>query len=181
MQQLESYLGGTWQRGEGDGASLYDPTTAQVVARASTRGLDLGAALRHARDVGGPNLRALTFAQRGALLAAMSKAIHAQRESLIEMGRLNGGNTRGDAKFDIDGATGTLMYYAQLGESLGDRTVQHDGDAITIGRSSRLVGQHILTPKPGVAVHINAFNFPAWGLAEKAACALLAGMPVIAK
>ncbi|MCB9535106.1 MAG: 3,4-dehydroadipyl-CoA semialdehyde dehydrogenase [Myxococcales bacterium] len=181
MQQLESYLGGTWQRGEGDGASLYDPTTAQVVARASTRGLDLGAALRHARDVGGPNLRALTFAQRGALLAAMSKAIHAQRESLIEMGRLNGGNTRGDAKFDIDGATGTLMYYAQLGESLGDRTVQHDGDAITIGRSSRLVGQHILTPKPGVAVHINAFNFPAWGLAEKAACALLAGMPVISK
>jgi 3,4-dehydroadipyl-CoA semialdehyde dehydrogenase len=111
----------------------------------------------------------------------MSKAIHGKREELIEIGRQNGGNTRGDAKFDIDGATGTLMYYAGLGHDLGDRTILLDGDAITIGASSRLAGQHILTPRPGVAVHINAFNFPAWGLAEKAACALLAGMPVISK
>ena len=181
MQRLASYLSGAWQTGAGEGAALRDPTSGAIVARTSTAGLDLGAALRHAREVGGPALRSLTFAARGKLLAAMSKAIHAEREALIEMGRKNGGNTRGDAKFDIDGATGTLMYYAGLAESLGERTVLLDGEAITIGRSSRLVGQHILTPKPGVAVHINAFNFPAWGLAEKAACALLAGMPVISK
>ena len=97
---------------------------------------------------------------------------------MIEIGRINAGNTRGDAKFDIDGATATLMYYAKLGESLGSRRVMLDGDAIQIG-GARLQGQHILTSRPGVALHINAFNFPAWGLAEKAACALLAGMPVI--
>ncbi len=178
---LSSYLEDRWQSGEGDGSALYDPTSDAIVARASTKGLDLAAAFRHARTVGGAALRGMTFAERGALLKAMSKAIHARREELIEVGRINGGNTRGDAKFDIDGATGTLMYYAGLGKSLGDKTLLLDGDPITIGASSRLQGQHILTPKPGVAVHINAFNFPAWGLAEKAACAILAGMPVISK
>ncbi len=181
ITSLSSYLEDRWQAGDGEGAALYDPTRDVVVARASTDGLDLAAAFRHAREVGGAALRALTFAERGALLKAMSKAIHAKREELIEVGRVNGGNTRGDAKFDIDGATGTLMYYAGLGKQLGDKRVLLDGDPITIGASSRLQGQHILTPKPGVAVHINAFNFPAWGLAEKAACAILAGMPVISK
>ena len=151
-------------------------------AQTSTAGLDLAAALTHARTVGAPTLQAMTFAERGALLAAMSKAIHAQREALIEVGRLNAGNTRGDAKFDIDGATGTLMYYAGVAKELGERKVLLDGDPLTVGRpGSRLQGQHILLPKPGVAVHINAFNFPCWGLAEKAACALLAGMPVLSK
>lgn len=180
-ETLQSYLEDRWQAGAGEGAKLYDPTTEAVVATASTDGLDLAAAFRHARAVGGASLRAMTFAERGALLKAMSKAIHGKREELIEIGRQNGGNTRGDAKFDIDGATGTLMYYAGLGQELGARTVLLDGEAITIGASSRLSGQHILTPRPGVAVHVNAFNFPAWGLAEKAACAILAGMPVISK
>ena len=181
LDVLQSYLEDRWQSGQGAGAVLSDPTTEAAIATASTDGLDLAAAFEHARTRGGAALRAMTFAERGALLKAMSKAIHGKREELIEIGRQNGGNTRGDAKFDIDGATGTLMYYAGLGHDLGDRTILLDGDAITIGASSRLQGQHILTPRPGVAVHINAFNFPAWGLAEKAACALLAGMPVISK
>ncbi|MCA9539846.1 MAG: 3,4-dehydroadipyl-CoA semialdehyde dehydrogenase [Myxococcales bacterium] len=181
METLSSFLGGAWVKGAGEGSRLYDPTTDAVVAHASTDGLDLGAAFGYARAVGGPALRALTFAERGALLAAMSKAIHGQREALIEVGRINGGNTRSDAKFDIDGATGTLMYYAGLGRELGGRRTLLDGDVINLGASSRLAGQHLLVPRAGVAVHINAFNFPAWGLAEKAACALLAGMPVIAK
>ncbi len=179
--QLESYLSGRWQRGEGEGAALHDPTTGEVVAHASTRGLNLGAALAHAREVGAPNLRALTFAQRGELLAAMSKAIHAKREHLLEIGRINAGNTRGDAKFDVDGATGTLMFYAGLGKELGDRRVLLDGEPIAIGRGGRIGGQHVLVPRDGVALHINAFNFPAWGLAEKAACAILAGMPILSK
>ncbi len=181
MQQLSSLLCGEWQAGEGEGAALYDPVSEGVVARASTRGLDLGAALSFARERGGPALRALSFAQRGGLLAQMSKAIHAQRDRLIEASRINGGTTRGDAKFDIDGATGTLMYYAGLGEQLGDRRTLLDGEAINLGRSGRMQGQHVLVPRSGAAIHINAFNFPAWGLAEKAACALLTGMPVLSK
>ncbi len=111
----------------------------------------------------------------------MSRAAHAERDALIDVAIRNGGNTRGDAKFDIDGAIGTLAYYADLGAQLGDARLLTDGDGVQLGRSPRFFGQHILVPRPGVAVHINAFNFPAWGLAEKAACALLAGMPVITK
>lgn len=180
MERLSSWICGEWQAGTGAQSPLYNPTTEAVVAETSTQGLDLAATLNYARQVGGPALRAMSFAERGAMLKALSKAIHAVREELIEIGRINAGNTRGDAKFDIDGATGTLMYYAKLGEALGDQRIVLDGDPIQIG-GARLSGQHILSPKPGVAVHINAFNFPAWGLAEKAACALLAGMPVVSK
>jgi oxepin-CoA hydrolase/3-oxo-5,6-dehydrosuberyl-CoA semialdehyde dehydrogenase len=115
------------------------------------------------------------------MLKGLSKAVHAAREELIEIGLRNAGNTRGDAKFDIDGATGTLMTYAEIGAGLGDARFLVDGDPIAMGRSSRMTGQHLWVPRQGVAVHVNAFNFPAWGLAEKLACALLAGVPVIAK
>ena len=180
MQRLSSWVNGRWVEGTGRSSILYNPTTDESVAETSTEGLDLRTAFSHARNVGGQALSALNFAERGALLKGMSKAIHEVREDLIEIGRINAGNTRGDAKFDIDGATATLMYYAKLGEALGSRRVMLDGEPIQIG-GARLQGQHILTARPGVAVHINAFNFPAWGLAEKAACAILAGMPVISK
>ena len=120
----------------------------------------------------------MTFAQRGEMLRAMSRAIHAKRDELLSIAQANGGNTRGDAKFDVDGAIGTLAAYADLAAELGDTHVLADGEAIQIGRGARLFGQHVYTPREGVAVHVNAFNFPAWGLAEKAATALLAGMPV---
>ena len=93
----------------------------------------------------------------------------------------SGGNTRSDAKFDVDGAAFTLAAYAELGKSLGDRRFLVDGEGITLGRTPRFHGQHIAVPRHGVAVHVNAFNFPAWGLAEKAAVALLAGVPVVSK
>ena len=161
------------------GSSLYDPVTEEVVACTSTAGLR-SPARSVMRERGLPTLQQMTFRERGALLEAMSKCIHGAREALIDIGRVNGGNTRGDAKFDIDGGTATLMYYAKLGAHLGDRKTLLDGEAITIG-GARMQGQHILSTRPGVAVHINAFNFPVWGLAEKAACAILAGMPVISK
>jgi 3,4-dehydroadipyl-CoA semialdehyde dehydrogenase len=181
VETLASYLHGSWQTGQEPFAILENPTTEQPIAQASTHGLDMAGALRYARDVGGPALRAMTFAQRGEMLAQLSKAIHEAREELIEAGIANAGNTRGDAKFDIDGASGTLMSYAELGKELGDHRWLLDGDAIHLGRSSRYAGQHVFTTRHGVAIHINAFNFPAWGLAEKAAVALLAGVPVIAK
>jgi len=181
MRIVESYLQGKWIAGDPPGATLYDPVSGEAIAQASTAGLDLGAALRHARTVGGPTLRAMTFEERGALLAQMSKVIHGARDELIDLARANSGNTRSDAKFDIDGASGTLAYYGGLGRRLGARTFLLDGDQEKILRSVRFVGQHVLTPRRGVAVHINAFNFPAWGMCEKGAVSLLAGVPFLAK
>lgn len=186
MQHLSSYLCDTWQAGTGPGNPLHNATNGAVLATASTRGLDLAAALQHARTVGGPNLRKLTFAERAAVLSAMSEALHSNREELIAISIANTGSTRKDAKFDIDGASGTLAFYAGLGRKLGvdgdggGRWLL-DGEQVRISRSKRFMGQHVLTPRVGVAIHINAFNFPCWNLAEKAACALLAGMPVLSK
>ena len=102
MQRLSSWVAGEWQDGAGDGSRLYNPTTEDIVAQASTDGLNLGLAFDYAREKGIKALQAMTFAERGRLLKAMAKAIHAEREALIEIGRINAGNTRGDAKFDID-------------------------------------------------------------------------------
>jgi 3,4-dehydroadipyl-CoA semialdehyde dehydrogenase len=181
MIELGSYVAGKWVKGTGKPATLVNPTTEEALATTSTEGVDMGAAIAFARDVGGPALRAMTFVQRGEMLRAMSKAIHAKRDELLTLAQQNGGNTRGDAKFDVDGAIGTLAAYADLAPELGDTTVLADGDAIQLGRGARLFGQHVYTSRAGVAVHVNAFNFPAWGLAEKAATALLAGMPVLSK
>jgi 3,4-dehydroadipyl-CoA semialdehyde dehydrogenase len=181
MIELASFVEGKWVKGKGTPATLVNPATEEGLATTSTEGVDMGAAVTFARAVGGPALRAMTFAQRGEMLRAMSKAIHGKRDELLTMAQENGGNTRGDAKFDVDGAIGTLAAYADLAPELGDAHLFADGDAIQLGRGARLFGQHVYTPREGVAVHVNAFNFPAWGLAEKAATALLAGMPVISK
>ena len=181
MTELESYLAGTWVRGTGRKITLVNPATEEALATTSTEGLDFKEALAFARSTGGPALRAMTFAERGAMLRAMSRAIHAHRDELIGLAIANGGNTRSDAKFDIDGASGTLAAYADLAAELGSVRVLADGDAVQLGRSARLFGSHVYVPRHGVAVHINAFNFPAWGLGEKAATALLAGMPVLSK
>jgi 3,4-dehydroadipyl-CoA semialdehyde dehydrogenase len=180
MKSLKSFVFGEWVSGAGEGSALCNPATEEPLARASTDGIDHARALAYAREVGGPALRALTFGERGARLEAASRAIHAAREELIEIAIANGGNTRSDAKFDIDGATGTLMAYAGLGRGLGDRRWLVDGEPHDIS-GPRLRGYHLFVPRRGVALHVGAFNFPAWGWAEKAACALLAGMPVVTK
>jgi oxepin-CoA hydrolase/3-oxo-5,6-dehydrosuberyl-CoA semialdehyde dehydrogenase len=180
MKTLSSYLAGRWHAGGGTPSVLVNPATEEPIAQASSAGLDLGLAMSFARHAGAA-LRAMTFAERGAILAAMAKAIHGARDELLALATANGGNTRGDAKFDVDGAAGTLAHYGQLGAKLGGARLLADGDAAQVGRTARMVGQHVWAARPGVALHINAFNFPAWGLAEKAACALLAGMPVLSK
>ena len=179
--RLRSYLGGRWVDGDGPGVTLVNPAMEEPLAVAASAGLDRGAALEHARQVGGPLLRGMSFTERGRLLKALCDAIQARREELLDLAVANGGNTRGDAKFDVDGATVTLSAYAELGQRLGDAKLLADGDGIALARLPRFHGQHVAVPRHGVAVHVNAFNFPAWGLAEKAACALLAGMPVLAK
>jgi len=181
IERLQSYASGSWTEGSGPAQTLVDPATEEALAETSTGGIDFGAALAFARKEGGAALRALTFEQRGELLRAMSKAIHGARDGLLDVGMKNGGNTRGDAKFDVDGAMGTLAYYAEIGKALGPARALVDGDGDKLGRTPRFVGEHVLLPRAGVAVHVNAFNFPAWGFGEKAACALLAGMPIVVK
>jgi oxepin-CoA hydrolase/3-oxo-5,6-dehydrosuberyl-CoA semialdehyde dehydrogenase len=180
-QVLESYVSGRWIEGTGAAQTLLNPATEESLATASSEGIDLAAALDHARDIGGPALRALSFAERGAILQGMADALQDARDELLGLGIANGGNTRSDAKFDIDGAIGTLLAYAELGSALGAGRFLSDGEGLQLGRSPRFHGQHVAVPRHGVAVHINAFNFPAWGFAEKAAAALLAGMPVLSK
>jgi len=181
MRTLKSFVCGAWHEARDGFVTLVDPATEQPVARASSAGIDFAAALAHARDVGGPALRDRTLAERGALLKAMSKALYERRDELLDLSMATTGTTRKDAKFDVDGATGTLAYYAALGQGLGDARVVADGDGEPLGRSARFWGRHVLVPRRGAAVHINAFNFPAWGFGEKAAAAILAGMPVIVK
>ena len=181
MIGLKSYVSGAWQEGQGDSALLFNPATEEPLAETGTAGIDFAAALDHARNVGGPSLRELTFAERGACLRGIYDVLYAHREELLELSVRNGGNTRNDAKFDVDGANGTLLAYARYAETLGDRTILVDGESERLGRNPRYAGKHLLTSLTGAAIHINAYNFPAWGFMEKAAVALLAGMPVITK
>jgi oxepin-CoA hydrolase/3-oxo-5,6-dehydrosuberyl-CoA semialdehyde dehydrogenase len=181
MKTLQSYVQGRWHTGTGPGAALHNPTTEEVLASASSAGVDFGAVLQHARAVGGPALRAMNFGERAQALDKLSKSIHARRDELIEISIANAGTTRGDAKFDIDGAIGTLAAYARFGADLGGRKFLYDGPGVQLGRTARFWGEHVLVPRLGAAVHVNAFNFPAWNMMEKAACALLAGCPVIEK
>ena len=134
MKTLRSHVLGSWHEADSGFADLHDPCTEAVIARASSAGIDFGEVLRYARETGGPELRAMTFAERGAMLKAMSKALGAHRDELIELSRLNTGVTDNDAKFDLDGATGTLGYYAFLSKGLGERTVLADGDSAQLAR-----------------------------------------------
>ncbi|MCI0651229.1 MAG: 3,4-dehydroadipyl-CoA semialdehyde dehydrogenase, partial [Planctomycetes bacterium] len=181
MKTLRNFAGGRWQDATGGFATLYNPATEEAIARASSEGVDFAAALDFARTRGQSALGELTLAERGKLLQAMSKAIFDRRDELLDLSMTATGATRKDAKFDIDGATGTLAYYAALGESLGNTRYIVEGEGVQLGRTAKFWGQHARVPLAGVAVHINAFNFPAWGFAEKAAAALLAGMPVVLK
>ncbi|MEO8505473.1 MAG: 3,4-dehydroadipyl-CoA semialdehyde dehydrogenase [Acidobacteriota bacterium] len=185
MKTLKSYTRGAWHEARNETASgftiLVNPSTEEPIARASSAGLDFQAMLAFARDRGGPALRALTFGERGEMLKAMSKALRDHRGELLELSARNSGTTSHDGGFDIDGGTGTLGYYAGLAKGLGARRALLDGEDIPLMKTEAFYGQHLLVPRRGVAVHINAFNFPLWGFAEKAACALLAGVAVITK
>ncbi|HEX9945308.1 MAG TPA: 3,4-dehydroadipyl-CoA semialdehyde dehydrogenase [Thermoanaerobaculia bacterium] len=181
MKTLRSYFCGNWHAAKSGFAALVDPSTEEEIARASSEGIDFGAVLDHARERGGPALRAMTFGQRAQLLKDMSKVLRDHRDELLDLSARNTGTTRPDGSFDVDGASGTLAYYAALGKGLGERTFLTEGEGVQLAKTEGFYGRHILVPRHGVAVHINAFNFPAWGFAEKAACALLAGMPVVTK
>lgn len=181
MKTLRSYIRGDWHEAKTGLVPLVNPSTEETIAQAGSAGIDFAAVLDYARETGGPALRAMTFAQRAALLKDMSKVLRDHRDELLEISALNTGTTKPDGSFDVDGGSGTLAYYFALGKGLGDRTFLAEGDGVQLAKTEGFYGRHILVPRHGVAVHINAFNFPVWGFAEKAACALLAGTPVITK
>ncbi|HEY6932456.1 MAG TPA: phenylacetic acid degradation bifunctional protein PaaZ [Marmoricola sp.] len=178
---LPSYLAGRWQRGSGDGAPVHDAVTGEPVTRVSTEGLDLAAAVQHAREVGGPALRELGFTARAELVKAAAAAIAERKQELYDLSA-RAGCTRADAKVDVDGGFGTAMVFAGLGrKGLPDGNVLVEDEEVPLGRGGTFVGRHVLTPMRGVALQINAFNFPVWGMLEKLAPALIAGVPTIVK
>jgi 3,4-dehydroadipyl-CoA semialdehyde dehydrogenase len=179
--KLASYVSGKWVEGKDDGAALVDPVLGTELARASTTGVDVAAALAFARDKGGPALRAMTFAERAGLLKAAADVLTAKRDSYFALAQANSGNTKIDAAIDIDGGIGTLKFIARLGEGLGAHKTLRDGKFERLSREEAFQAMHLSVPIRGVGIHINAFNFPSWGLWEKAAMSILAGVPAFAK
>ena len=179
--QLKSYVQGRWQAGERDAQLLRDASTGQVIAEASSHGIDFRGALRHAREVGGPALRQLTFHDRAALLKQLGKMLGEHKEEFYTLSYATGA-TRADSWIDIDGGIGTLFAYASRGSrELPNSRIYVDGDVEVLSKNGTFVAQHICLPLEGAAVHINAFNFPVWGMLEKLAPTLLAGVPAIVK
>ncbi len=178
---LPNFLAGRWQAGSGPGTALRDPVLGDELVRVDATGLDLAAGFDFARETGGAALRAMTYRERGAMLAAVGKLLQGQRDAYEAIATANSGTVKADSAVDIDGGFYTLGVYARLGDTLGDRRHLLDGEAARLGKDPLFQAQHILVPTRGVALFINAFNFPGWGLWEKAAPALLSGVPVIVK
>src|SRR5215467_14624577 len=181
MTLLRSYVGGAWVTPSGDGTPALDAVTGEEIARVSSAGIDMAAALEYGRGTGGPALRALTFHQRAAMLKSLGSMLREHRDELYALSA-RAGSTLYDARFDVDGGIGVLLSYASKARrELPNDTVYVEGAAEPLGKGGQFLGQHILTPRRGVAVQINAFNFPVWGPLEKLAPAFIAGMPSLVK
>jgi len=180
-ETLDSYLSGRWQRGRGIESTLIDPVSGDELATVSAKGLDLNSALEFARREGQRSLRNMNYAERGKLVGAVADVLTANRARYETIAIANSGNTKMDAAIDIDGGIGTLKYYARLGAGLGEARTLLDEKPVRLAKAENYQAIHLMVPRRGVAVHINAFNFPGWGLWEKAAVSLLAGVPVLAK
>src|ERR1700723_1686983 len=178
---LQSYVCGHWQSGDGEGIAMRDATTGELIALATSSGIDFAAALEFSRDVGGPALRELTFHQRATMLRALAKKLTELKEEFYALSFCTGA-TKTDALIDIDGGIGTVFAFAGKGSrELPNAHVYIDGDVEGLSKGGTFVGQHVYVSREGAAVHINAFNFPVWGMLEKLAPAILAGVPAIVK
>ncbi|MDX2184032.1 MAG: phenylacetic acid degradation bifunctional protein PaaZ [Gemmatimonadaceae bacterium] len=181
MMRLGNYALGEWQAGTGSATALYDAVTGDVVAEASSSGLDFKAMLAYARDVGGPKLRAMTFHERARMLKAIATALTAKKDAFYELSYRTGA-TKSDSWIDIDGGFGTFFVYASKGrKEFPNESFYVDGPTEALSKNGTFVGRHVMVPLEGVGVHINAFNFPVWGMMEKLAPCLLAGVPAIVK
>ena len=180
MQKLGNYVTGNWVTGNGKGNSLYNAVTGDEIAKASTDGLDFGSMLEYGRKVGNPALRKLTFHERGRMLRSLALYLSERKEKFYQVS-FQTGATRADSWIDIEGGFGNLFSYASLRRKFPNESFATDGESHVLSKSGSFIAQHILVPKEGVAVHINAFNFPVWGMLEKCAVNWLAGVPAIVK
>ena len=180
MNKLENYISGQWITGDGEGQLLYNAVTSEPIAIASTKGLDFASVLSYARQTGNPALRKMTFHERGNMLKALAMHLRKHLPKFYDISYKTGA-TKADSWVDIEGGIGNLFANASLRRKFPDDVMCIDGESHNLSKNNTFMGTHILVPKEGVAVHINAFNFPVWGMLEKIAVNLLAGMPAVVK
>lgn len=180
MAALENYVMGKWVRGDGDGQALFNAVTGNAIATASTKGLDMASILHYARQKGNPALRAMSFHERGRMLRTLALHLREHLDRFYQISYQTGA-TKADSWVDIEGGIGNLFAYASLRRKFPDQPYCLDGEHHSLGKANTFMGHHLLIPKEGVAVHINAFNFPVWGMLEKIAVNLLAGVPAVVK
>jgi len=180
MRQLENFALGKWIKGQGEGQRLFNAVTGEALYTASSQGLQFADMMEYARTTGGKNLRKMTFQERGRMLKALALYLTEKKEEFYKISYLTGA-TRVDSWIDIEGGIGNLFAYATLRRQFPDLPYYVDGNMEKLSKGGTFVGHHICVPKQGVAVHINAFNFPVWGILEKIAVNLFAGVPAIVK
>ncbi len=180
MTKLGNYIQGQWANGDGDGQAVFDAVTGDIIAHATTKGLDFGEILKYGRKVGGPPLRKMTFQERGNMLKKLALHLTKRKDKYYQVSYRTGA-TKLDSWIDIEGGFGNLFANASLRRNFPNQTFHVDGDPIDLSRGENFMGHHIMVPKRGVAVHINAFNFPIWGMLEKCAVNWMAGVPAVVK
>ncbi len=178
--RLENYVLGKWTPGDGEGKALYNAVNGAEVAIADSTGLDFGDILEYGRKVGNPALRKMTFQERGLMLKALALHLYSMKDKFYEISYATGA-TKVDSWIDIEGGIGNLFAYASLRRQFPNESYYVDGDAAPLSKGGSFIGHHIMVPKEGVALHINAFNFPVWGMLEKVAVNFLAGVPAVVK
>lgn len=178
--KLENYITGKWITGDGEGQALIDAVTGETVAYATTKGLDFASILQYGREVGNRSLRKMSFHERGRMLKALAMYLMQQKEKFYQVS-YHTGATKADSWIDIEGGIGNLFANASLRRKFPDLPYCTDGDPIGLSKGGTFMGHHLLVPKEGVAVHINAYNFPVWGMLEKCAVNWLAGVPAVVK
>ena len=178
--KLEHYILGAWTPFEGTEIPQYNAVTGEVVATCSSEKLDFESIMHYGRRVGGPALRRMTFPERGRMLKALALYLNDLKPKYYQLSYWTGA-TKADSWIDIDGGIGTLFAYASLRRKFPDSPFYVDGETAKLSKEGTFIGQHIMVPKQGVAIHINAFNFPIWGMLEKISVNLLAGVPAVVK
>src|SRR4030095_15553926 len=178
--KLGNYITGKWITGDGNGQILHDAVTDDEIAISSTEGLDFASILDYGRRVGNPALRRMTFHERGRMLRALAIYLNERKEKFYQVSYKTGA-TKLDSWIDIEGGFGNLFSNASLRRKFPDLPYCTDGDPVALSKAGTFMGHHILVSKEGVAIHINAFNFPVWGMLEKCAVNWLAGVPAVVK
>ena len=178
MKKIQHYAIGKWQEGTDKGFPVFDAVTGEIIANSAVEGLDVPAILNYGRTIGGEVLRKMTFQERGNMLKKLALYLTKKKDAFYELSYRTGA-TKVDSWIDIEGGFGNLFANASLRKLFPNQSYHVEGDAIDLSRGGRFMAHHIMVPKRGVAVHINAFNFPVWGMLEKCAVNWMAGVPAV--